>query len=97
MPKVSLSGMTVEALMDLRTRVDGMLHQHRAEIEKRLERMDRAIAEAGSRGGQRGSALKEGKSRRNIEVRQAKLGQVVARNLVGSLLRLKVERNSTIS
>ena len=58
MPKASLSGMTVEALMDLRTRVDGMLHQHRAEIEKRLERMDRAIAEAGSRGGQRGSALK---------------------------------------
>ena len=38
MPKVSLSGMTVEALMDLRNRVDEMLHQRRAELEKQLER-----------------------------------------------------------
>jgi len=37
MPKVSLSGMTVEALMDLRKRVDEMLHQHRAEIQKQIE------------------------------------------------------------
>ena len=60
MPKVSLSGMTVDALMDLRKRVDGMLLEHRAELEKRLERMDRAIAVVGGarvvRGG--GSALK---------------------------------------
>ena len=39
MPKVSLSGMTVEALMDLRRRVDEMLHQHRAKLEKQLERI----------------------------------------------------------
>jgi len=39
----------------------------------------------------------EGKSRQSIEVRQAKLGQVVAQNLVGLLLPSKVERNSTIS
>jgi hypothetical protein len=39
----------------------------------------------------------ERKSRQNIEVHQAKLGQVVAQNLVGLLLRSKVERNSTIS
>jgi hypothetical protein len=39
MPKVSLSGMTVEALMDLRNRVDEMLHGRRAELEKQLERM----------------------------------------------------------
>ena len=39
MPKVNLSGMSVEALMDLRKRVDEMLLEHRAEIEKRLERM----------------------------------------------------------
>ena len=58
MARVNLSGMSVEALMDLRKRVDEMLLERRAEIEKRLERMDRAIAEAGSRGGQRGSALK---------------------------------------
>src|SRR5215469_16011334 len=60
MPKVSLSGMTVDALMDLRKRVDRMLLEHRAEIEKQIERMDRAIAVVGGRkvvrGG--GSALK---------------------------------------
>jgi len=39
MPKVSLSGMTVEALMDLRKRVDEALHKRRAELEKQLERM----------------------------------------------------------
>src|SRR5262249_20391376 len=60
MAKVNLSGMTVEALMHLRKRVDEMLLEHRAELEKRLERMDRAIAVVGGarivRGG--GSALK---------------------------------------
>jgi len=39
MPKVSLSGMTVEALMDLRKRVDETLHRRRAELEKQLETM----------------------------------------------------------
>src|SRR5262245_7453930 len=48
MPKVNLSRMTVEALMDLRKRVDETLLKHRAEIEQQLERMDRAIAVAGS-------------------------------------------------
>ena len=47
MANVNLSEMSVEALMDLRTRVDGMLHQHRAEIEKKLVRMDRTIAVVG--------------------------------------------------
>ena len=37
MPKINLSGMTVEALMDLRERVDEMLHERRAEIEKQLK------------------------------------------------------------
>jgi DNA-binding protein H-NS len=37
MPKINLSGMTVEALMDLRKRVDEMLHQHRAKLQKQLE------------------------------------------------------------
>ena len=36
MPKVSLSRMTVEALMDLRKRVDETLHKRRAELEKQL-------------------------------------------------------------
>jgi len=48
MPKVNLSGMTVEALMDLRGRVDQMLLERRAELQKQLERMD-ALA-----GGRRG-------------------------------------------
>jgi len=39
MPKVSLSGMTVEALMDLRKRVDEALHKRRAELEKQLKGM----------------------------------------------------------
>ena len=47
MAKVNLSEMSVEALMDLRKRVDEMLLEHRAEIEKQLERMDRAIAVVG--------------------------------------------------
>jgi len=58
MPKVNLSGMTVEALMDLRKRVEEMLHKHRAELQKQLDRMEASV------GGRRivvrsgGSALK---------------------------------------
>jgi len=37
MSKVNLSGMTVEALMDLRKRVDQTLHQRRADPEKQLK------------------------------------------------------------
>jgi DNA-binding protein H-NS len=52
--------MTVEALMDLRKRVDETLHQRRAELQKQLERMGEAIAVVGGarivRGG--GKALK---------------------------------------
>src|SRR5262249_40576149 len=58
MAKVNLSEMSVEALMDLRKRVDQMLLERRAEIEKQLERVGRAIAVVGGQGGQRGSALK---------------------------------------
>jgi len=42
--------MTVEALMDLQKRVDEMLLDRRAELEKQLERMGRAIAVVGGRG-----------------------------------------------
>src|SRR5262249_46561775 len=56
MPKVSLSGMTVEALMDLRRRVDETLHERRAELEKQLERMAVGGGVRVVRGG--GSALK---------------------------------------
>ena len=50
MAKVNLSGMTVEALMDLRKRVDEMLHERRAELQMQVERMG-AIAVVGRRGG----------------------------------------------
>jgi len=39
MPNVNLSGMTVEALMDLRTQVDEMLLKRRAELQEQLERI----------------------------------------------------------
>ena len=59
MAKVNLSGMTVEALMDLRERVEGLLSERHAELGKQLGRMDKAIAVVGARvvgGG--GSVLK---------------------------------------
>src|SRR5262249_357149 len=56
MPKINLSGMTVEALMDLRKRVDETLHKRRAELEKQLERIAVIGGPRVARGG--GSALK---------------------------------------
>jgi len=56
MPKVSLSGMTIEALMDLRRRVDEMLHQHRAKLQQQLERIAVVGGARVVRGG--GTALK---------------------------------------
>ena len=56
MPKVNLSGMTVEALMDLRRRIDEMLHERRAELEKQLERVAVVGRARVGRGGR--SALK---------------------------------------
>jgi len=44
MAKVNLSGMSVEELMDLRERVEGLLSERHAELQEQLERMDRAIA-----------------------------------------------------
>ena len=57
MPTVNLSGMTVEALMDLRERIDETLVKRRADIERQLARMDGVVAEVAkvARGG---SALK---------------------------------------
>ena len=43
MPKVNLSRMTVEALMDLRKRVEEMLLEHRAKVQKQLEKMDALV------------------------------------------------------
>jgi DNA-binding protein H-NS len=43
MPKVNLSGMTVEALMDLRERVDETLLKRRAELQQQLARMGAVV------------------------------------------------------
>ena len=56
MANVNLSGMTVEALMDLRKRVDETLNEPRAELEKQLERMGVVGGARVVRGG--GSVLK---------------------------------------
>jgi len=57
MPKVNLSRMTVEALMDLRKRVEEMLLEHRAKVQKQLEKMDALVGCRGVVRG-RGSVLK---------------------------------------
>jgi hypothetical protein len=60
MAKVNLSGLNVEALMDLRKRVDETLLGRRAEIEKQLESMDAATApNVTRRGRRRGSGISE--------------------------------------
>ena len=51
-----LPGMSIEGLMDLRERVDEMLHQRRAELQKQLERIAVVSSARVVRGG--GSALK---------------------------------------
>ena len=56
MPKVNLSRMTVEALMDLRNRVDETIHRRRAELENQLEKMGVVGGARVVRGGR--SALK---------------------------------------
>ena len=56
MARVNLSGMSVEALMDLRERVDGLLSERRAELDQQLERMGVIGGRRVVRGG--GSALR---------------------------------------
>jgi DNA-binding protein H-NS len=56
MPKINLSGMNVEALMDLRSRVEERLVEHRAQLIEQLERIAVVGGTRVVRGG--GSALK---------------------------------------
>ena len=58
MPKVNLSGMTVEALMDLRMRVDEMLVEHRAKL---IEQLERIAVVSGARVGRGGRSALKGK------------------------------------
>jgi DNA-binding protein H-NS len=57
MPKVNLSGMTIEALMDLREQIDETLLKRRAEIEQQLQRLGAVVSGARVVRG-RGSALR---------------------------------------
>ena len=91
MPKINLSGMTVEGLMDLRERVEETLHKRRAELQQQLAALGVTRVGRGDR-----SVLKGKKCHPSIAVRQARLGQVVAQNLVGLLLPSKVERSLRI-
>jgi len=61
MPKPNLSRMDVQALMDLRDQVDQRLREHRVELQKQLERMDRAIAVVGGARVVRGGNLLKGR------------------------------------
>jgi DNA-binding protein H-NS len=56
MPKINLSGMTVEALMNLREQVDETLLKRRAELQKQLERI--AVVRGARVVGGGGSALR---------------------------------------
>jgi len=95
MPKVSLSGMTVEALMDLRKRVDEMLHQHHAKLEKQLERIAVFGGARVVRGA--GSALKGRKVPPKYRSRSGETWAGRGASQGGLLLRSRVERNSMIS
>jgi DNA-binding protein H-NS len=51
MANVNLSRMTIEALIDLRKRVDEMLVERRAEVQKQLERIAVVVGARVVRGG----------------------------------------------
>jgi len=61
MPKVNLSGMTIEALMDLRKRVEEMLHDRRGELEKQLEKITAFAVVGGARAVRGGGSVLKGR------------------------------------
>jgi DNA-binding protein H-NS len=95
MPKVNLSGMTVEALMDLRKRVAEMLVERRAELQKQLERIAVVGGARVVRGG--GSALRGRKVPPKYRSPSGETWAGRVQDPFGLLPRSKVERNSTIS
>jgi DNA-binding protein H-NS len=61
MPKVNLSGLNVEGLMELREQIDVVLHKRRAELQKQLERIASFHGETVTRRGRRGSSALKGR------------------------------------
>jgi DNA-binding protein H-NS len=61
MPKVSLSGMDIQSLMDLRKRVDERLLECRADLEKQLARLDRSIGDETNGGRRERASLLRGR------------------------------------
>ena len=49
MPKINLTGMSVEGLMDLRERIDETLHKRRAELQQQLAALGVARVVRGGR------------------------------------------------
>ena len=58
MPKVNLSGLNVEGLMELRKQIDVVLHNHRVELQRQLEGIGLLGGERVQRGRPGGSALR---------------------------------------
>jgi hypothetical protein len=77
MPRPNLSRMTVEALLDLRMRLDESLLDHRAELQGQLDRLQGASSLPGrSPIRKRKSKLKGAKVHPSIAVVPARLGRV---------------------
>ena len=56
MAKVNLTGMNVESLLELRAQIDARLGEHRANLQKQLEKL--GLSEAPGRRGGNGSSRK---------------------------------------
>jgi hypothetical protein len=94
MAKVNLSGMSVEALMDLRKRVDDTLAKRRVELEQQLNTI---TGFAAGRSKVTGSVLKGRKVPPKYRGPSGETWAGRVQDPFGLLPRSKVERNSTIS
>ena len=94
MPKPNLSRMNVEALMDLRKRVDEMLVERRVELQKQLESIALLGGEGVLRARGGGSTLKGRKAARThrsldqdapVSRPVQQIGRIVSHALLGGL------------
>src|SRR5262249_19801086 len=61
MPKVNLSGLNVEGLMELRKQIDVVLHNHRVQLQRQLERIALLGGKRVARGGRLGASALKGR------------------------------------